>query len=80
MLDFFHTGYSGMKDRPVMGMDGHGGQSILIDFEKGRIVATMAVHLNYNWKKLFMILLKREMKKVILDYGSGFVVVQRWVC
>ncbi len=49
---FFHTGYSGMKDRPVMGMDGHGGQSILIDFEKGRIVATMAVHLNYNWKKI----------------------------
>ena len=49
---FFHTGYSGMKDRPVMGMDGYGGQSILIDFEKGRIVATMAVHLNYNWKKI----------------------------
>jgi len=49
---FFHTGYSGMKDRPVMGMDGHGGQSILIDFEKGRIVATMAVHFNYNWKKI----------------------------
>ena len=49
---FFHTSYKGMKNRPVMGMDGYGGQSILIDFEKGRIVATMAVHLNYNWKKI----------------------------
>jgi len=35
-----------------MGMDGYGGQSILIDFDKGRIVSTMSIHLNYNWKKI----------------------------
>ena len=32
-----------MKNRAVMGMDGNGGQTILIDFERGRIVATLSV-------------------------------------
>ena len=49
---FFHLEPSGMKKRHIFVMDGYGGQSILIDFEKGRIVATMAVHFNYNWKKI----------------------------
>lgn len=49
---FFHTGYVGIKDKPVLGMDGYGGQSILIDFENERIVSVMAVHLNYDWKKI----------------------------
>ena len=40
---FFHTSYKGMKDRAVMGMDGNGGQTILIDFDRGRIVATLSV-------------------------------------
>jgi hypothetical protein len=48
---FFHL-YTGLNDRKVMGMDGYGGQSILIDFDKGRIVSTMSIHLNYNWKKI----------------------------
>ena len=57
---FFHTGYKGMENRPVMGMDGFGGQTILIDFERGRIVATQAIHDNmkfpkpgsFDWKKI----------------------------
>ena len=49
---FFHTGYVGIKDKPVLGMDGYGGQSILIDFENERIVSVMAIHQNYNWKKI----------------------------
>jgi len=48
---FFHTGYKGMKNRPVMGMDGNGGQTILIDFERGRIVATLAVFDNMKFPK-----------------------------
>ena len=35
-----------------MGMGGYGGQSIIIDFEKGRIVAISSIHLNYNWHKI----------------------------
>jgi len=45
-------GYQGMKNIPVMGMNGFGDQSILIDFERGRIVATQAIHSNYNWSRL----------------------------
>ena len=58
---FFHTGYKGMENRPVMGMDGAGGQTILIDFKRGRIIATQAVFDNmkfpgtavgYDWEKI----------------------------
>jgi CubicO group peptidase (beta-lactamase class C family) len=57
---FFHTGYKGMKNRPVMSMDGWGGQTITIDFERGRIIATLSIHDNmkfpkpgsFNWKKI----------------------------
>jgi len=46
---FFHTGYKGMENRPVMGMDGYGGQTILIDFERGRIISTQAIHDNMKF-------------------------------
>ena len=49
---FFHTSYSSMSKRPVMGMDGYGGQSILIDFENDKIVVIHSIHLDYNWKKI----------------------------
>ena len=48
---FFHTNYKGMENRPVMGMDGYGGQIILIDFERGRIVATLSIHDNMKFPK-----------------------------
>ena len=48
----FHMGYQGMKNRPVMGMDGFGGQGMLIDFERGRIIGTQAIHQDYDWKKI----------------------------
>lgn len=48
---FFHTSYKGMKNRPVMGMDGYGGQTILIDFERGRIIATQSIHDNMMFPK-----------------------------
>jgi hypothetical protein len=48
----FHTDYAGFKDRAVMGMDGASGQSIIIDFDKGTIVAINSIHSNYNWKKI----------------------------
>ena len=34
-----------------MGMDGNGGQTILIDFERGRIIATLAVFDNMRFPK-----------------------------
>ncbi|MDA7452612.1 hypothetical protein N8779_03110 [Candidatus Pelagibacter ubique] len=49
---FFHTSYSGMAKRNVMGMNGYGGQAIVIDFERSRIVVTNALHENFNYKKI----------------------------
>ena len=57
---FFHTSYKGMANRPIMSMDGYGGQTITIDFERGRIVVTQAIHDNtyfpkpgsFDWKKI----------------------------
>jgi len=48
----FHTGFPGMKDRPVFAMDGRGNQSIMIDFENERIVAAHAIVGRYNWKEI----------------------------
>ena len=49
----FQTHYTGInKDRPVMGMHGYGGQHVVIDFEKSRIVVTNALHENFNYKKI----------------------------
>ena len=48
-----------MKDRAVMGMDGNGGQSIMIDFDKGRINVINSIHTDYNWKKIAHSVIKK---------------------
>jgi len=48
----FHTDIHGIEDRPIFVMDGFGGQSHVIDFEKNRIISIMAIHRNYDWWKL----------------------------
>ena len=57
---FFHTDYPGMNNRHVMGMDGYGGQSLLIDFDNKIIIAVHAIHENYNWKKIVLIPIKKS--------------------
>jgi len=47
----FHTHFQGIN-RPIVMMDGFGGQIFVIDFEKGRIIAIQAIHDNFNFKKL----------------------------
>jgi hypothetical protein len=37
-----------------MGMDGYGGQSLLIDFDNKIIIDVHAIHQNYNWKKIVL--------------------------
>ena len=48
----FHFDYFKMKNRKILGMDGYGGQSILIDFDNSRIVVVNTVHNDYDWKAL----------------------------
>ena len=44
----FHTDIAGLK-RPIFVMDGFGGQSHVIDFEKNKIISIMAIHRDYDW-------------------------------
>ena len=57
---FFHLEPSGMKKRHVFVMDGYGGQTLTIDFDKGRIVTTMAIHRDFNWMKIAHSVIKKD--------------------
>ena len=49
----FQAHYTGInKKRAVMGMHGRGGQHVVIDFERSRIVVTNALYEDYNYKKI----------------------------
>jgi len=56
---FFHLEPTGMKNRHVFVMDGYGGQTLMIDFDKGRIVTTMAIHRDFNWMKIAHSVIKK---------------------
>ena len=43
---------SGKRNKPILIMDGFGGQNIVIDFENNKITSVLAIHRNYNWMKL----------------------------
>ena len=47
----FHTHFQGLH-RPIVMMDGFGGQIFVLDFERDRIIAIQAIHDNFNFKKL----------------------------
>tara|TARA_B100001057_G_C22755736_1_gene913682 strand:+ start:166 stop:1293 length:1128 start_codon:yes stop_codon:yes gene_type:complete len=48
----FHFDVIGLSKRKILGMDGFGGQQIIIDFDKQRIIVVHATDRHYNWKKL----------------------------
>ena len=55
----FHTHFQGIN-RPIVMMDGFGGQIFVIDFEKGRIIAIQAIHDNFNFETLVYDALKND--------------------
>jgi hypothetical protein len=48
----FHINYKGMAKRNIIGMDGYGGQSILIDMDNSRVVVVNSASTNYDWYEL----------------------------
>ncbi len=48
----FHFDIIGLSKRKIMGLDGFGGQNIIIDFEKKRIIVVNSRDRHYNWKKI----------------------------
>lgn len=48
----FHLDFAGMENRILFGMEGYGGQNVVIDMDTGRIVVTNSVHTNLDWQTL----------------------------
>lgn len=48
----FHLDYKGMSDRNILGLEGYGGQAILIDTTNSRIVVANTIHTDYDWDNL----------------------------
>ena len=54
----FHFDITGLSKRKILAMDGFGGQQILIDFEKKRIIVVNTLDQHYNWKKIVYSVIK----------------------
>src|SRR6056300_115805 len=48
----FHLNMVGGKDRNILGMDGYGGQQIIIDLDNSKIIVINSVHYGYDWNKI----------------------------
>ena len=56
----FHFDIVGISKRKILGMDGFGGQQIIIDFDKERIIVVNSRDRHYNWKKIVLKKLKQK--------------------
>jgi len=56
----FHFDIIGLSKRKILGMSGFGGQNIIIDFEKKRIIVVNSRDRHYNWKKIVLKKLKQK--------------------
>ncbi len=56
----FHFDIVGISKRKILGMDGFGGQQIIIDFDKERIIVVNSRDRHYNWKKIVLKKLKKK--------------------
>jgi len=56
----FHFDIIGLTKRKILAMDGFGGQQVIIDFDKGRIIVINSLDRHYNWKKIVLKKLKQK--------------------
>ncbi len=56
----FHFNIIGLSKKKILGMSGFGGQNIIIDFEKERIIVVNSRDRHYNWKKIVLKKLKQK--------------------
>ena len=50
----------GAKNKNILGMDGFGGQTIVIDIDNTKIIVINSVHYKYNLKKIVHKKLKKK--------------------
>ena len=56
----FHFDVIGLEKKRILGMDGFGGQQLIIDFDSRRIIVVNARDRHYNWKKIVLKKLKQK--------------------
>ena len=56
----FHFDIIGLSKRKILGMSGFGGQNIIIDFDRERIIVVNSRDRHYNWKKIVLKKLKKK--------------------
>ncbi len=56
----FHFDIIGLSKRKILGMSGQGGQNIIIDFDRKRIIVVNTSDKHYNWKKIVYKKLKQK--------------------
>ena len=56
----FHFDIIGLTKRKILGMSGAGGQNIIIDFDRKRIIVVNTSDKHYNWKKIVYKKLKQK--------------------
>jgi hypothetical protein len=56
----FHFDIIGLTKRKILGMSGAGGQNIIIDFDRKRIIVVNTIDKHYNWKKIVHKKLKQK--------------------
>jgi len=56
----FHFDIIGLAKKKILGMDGFGGQQVIIDFDSGRIIVVHSLDRHYNWKKIVHKKLKQK--------------------
>ena len=56
----FHFDIKGLGKKRILAMDGFGGQQIIIDFDRGRIIVINSLDRHYNWKKIVHTKLKQK--------------------
>jgi len=50
----FHLDYLGLENRNIFGMQGYGGQTIMVDFDNDRIISINSVHTDYDFEALVL--------------------------
>src|SRR6056300_1679671 len=50
----FHFDILRLQDKKILAMDGFGGQQLIIDFDKKRIIAITSEDRHYDWKKIVL--------------------------
>ena len=56
----FHFDIIGIAKKRILAMDGFGGQQVIIDFDRGRIIVVHSLDRHYNWKKIVYKKLKQK--------------------